>query len=145
MPSNSPGGVKSFISEVAAEPVRDEFAKAIEEGKSQVLGKAPQSQQNQQNQNHPEPKTPEEAAELQRRQQQEEIQKRNIQAYFQGLVQEEQRSKQQKTLEQQKKQQENQDEHEKKQIKQFELQKKDKVMTDLQSKQRNVEIKKGGF
>jgi hypothetical protein len=148
MPGNSPGGLKGFtqdVGEAAVAPVRDEFAKALEEGQSQVLGKAPQSQTQNQNQNQPQPKTPEEAEEQQKIRQHEEVQKRNIQSFFQGLIQQEQKTKQQKTQEQQKKQQDIQVEQEKKQVKQFEVQKKQKVMTDLQSKQRNVEIKKGGF
>ena len=145
MANNNPGGIKSFLQDVGetvTEPVRDEFQRAVEEGTSQVTGRdpnsqAPANQQTPQNlQNNPQ---------YQQRQQQDQKNLQNVRQFIQQMQNQEQQSKNKNIMDQQKVQKEEKEEEEKKQIKHFEVQKKRQELSDIQVKQRQVEIKKGGF
>lgn len=133
---NSPGGLKGFVKDVGeavVEPVRDEFQKAVEAGVSSVTGTGQMTQD------------PKKVQEQQKKKEEDQKKIDNIKLYLNQLQVQEQRSKQKKLEEQQKNQQENQVEQEKKQVKQFEVAKKRQSMSEVAIKQRQVEIKRGGF
>lgn len=133
---NSPGGLKGFakdVGEAVIKPVGDEFQKAVEAGVSSVIGTGQMVQD------------PKKIEEQKKKKEEEQKKITNIKQYLQQLQAQEQRYKQQKIEENQKKQQGTQEEQDKKQVKQFEVAKKRQAMTEVAIKQRQVEIKRGGF
>lgn len=132
MANNLKGFVKD-VGEAVVKPVGDEFQKAVEAGVSSATGTGQMTQD------------PKKIEEGQKKKEEEQEKIRNIQYFLKQLQSQEQLSKQQQLAQQQKKQQQTQEEQDKKQVKQFEVAKKQKILTDLQAKQRQVEIKKGGF
>lgn len=127
------GGIKQAVAEVSqavVEPVKDEGAKMLEAGVSQITGKG---------------QTPLDPQEEARKKEEEAKRRANVLQFIQKLKEDQQRFTQAKTAEEQKKAQQTQEEQQKKQVKQFEViekQQKEQSMIEKTGKGR-AELKKG--